>query len=148
GVARTAVALPSHPVPIQFPIGAGAAFSVVVDLVEMKAYEFEEAGDDKTENEVPIPASVKEAVDVARAELGEKVSELDDALMEKFVEGEAITNDEIRKTLRSGVLARRVQPVLCGSALKKKGVRFLLDAIVEYLPSPLDLGGGEGRHPH
>lgn len=141
------VRLDANPVPIQFPIGAGASFIGVVDLVEMKAYEFLEESQGKRVSPVEIPADIAAAVKKAREQLVEKVSEVDDKLMEKFVEGESVSNDEVRAALRVGTLSRRIQPVMCGSALKKKGISFLLDAIVEYLPSPVDIGGIKGKNP-
>ena len=141
------VRLGANPVPIQLPIGSGASFRGVVDLVDRKAYEFLEESQGKQVREIPIPPEMEAAVATAREHLVEKVSEVSDELMEKFVEGEAISDDEIRGALRIGTIRRHLQPVLCGSALKKKGISFLLDAIVAYLPSPLDLGGVKGRHP-
>lgn len=141
------VRLDANPVPIQLPIGAGASFIGVVDLVDLKAYEFLEESEGKRVSEIPIPPEMGALVKKAREFLVEKVSEVDDQLMEKFVEGETVTNDEIRSALRLGTLTRRIQAVLCGSALKKRGVSFLLDAIVDYLPSPLDVGGIKGKDP-
>ncbi|MBL8693480.1 MAG: elongation factor G [Planctomycetes bacterium] len=141
------VRLDANPVPIQLPIGSGAAFTGVVDLVTMKAYEFLEESNGKRVTEQAIPAELADAAKKAREFMVEKVSEVDDELMEKFVEGEPVTIEEIKRALRKGTLTRQLQPVLCGSALKKKGISFLLDAIVEYLPSPLDLGGVKGRNP-
>jgi elongation factor G len=142
------VRLDANPVPIQFPIGSGASFAGVVDLLEMKAYEFLEESEGKRVNEIPVPAELAGEAKKWRDLLVEKVSEVDDQLMEKFVEGETVSTEEIRVALRKGTLERRLQPVLCGSALKKKGIGFLLDAIVELLPSPLDLGGVTGKNPH
>jgi elongation factor G len=142
------VRLDANPVPIQIPIGAGYAFKGVIDLIHRKAYEFAEDTDGRKYNEIPVPAEMADELAKARAYLVEKVSEVDDELMEKFVEGEEVTIDEIKRALRHGTINRHIQPVLCGSALKKKGINFLLDAIVDYLPSPLDIGGVKGRHPH
>ncbi|MFN0206786.1 MAG: elongation factor G [Planctomycetota bacterium] len=142
------VRLDANPVPLQLPIGAGYSFKGVIDLIHRKAYEFTDDSDGRKTTEVPIPAEMADEVKKAREFLVEKVSEVDDQLMEKFVEGEEVTIDEIKSALRLGTLKRHIQPVLCGSALKKKGINFLLDAIVDYLPSPLDIGGIKGRHPH
>ncbi len=141
------VRLGANPVPIQLPIGSEASFRGIVDLVQLKAFEFSEGSEGRLVEEVPIPDEMREAVAKAREFLVEKASEVDDDLMEKFVEGEAVTEEEIVRALRAGTIRRHIQPVLCGSALKKKGVAFLLDAIVAYLPSPLDVGNIKGRNP-
>jgi elongation factor G len=141
------VRLDANPVPIQLPIGSGAAFQGVVDLVTMKAYEFLEESQGRAVSDIPIPEALAATVKAARDYLVEKVSEVDERLMEKFVEGESVTQEEIIDALRKGTLTRQIQPVLCGSALKKKGVSFLLDAVVAYLPSPLDLGGVVAKNP-
>lgn len=130
--------LGAHPVPIQIPIGAAENFAGVIDLLEMKAYSWEEDTKGRTWGEIPIPADHTAKADQARAYMIEKAAECDDALMEKYLSEQPITNDEIKAALRKGTCAIAINPVLCGSALKYKGVQLLLNAVVYYLPSPLD----------
>jgi elongation factor G len=125
-------------VPVQLPIGAEGDFKGVIDLIEQKAYEFEGEHGEKI-NDVPIPDNMKEAVAAARHTLIEKIVENDDALMANYLDGKEIAVEDLKKTLRKAVIAVKIIPVLCGSALKNKGVQFMLDAVVDYLPSPLDV---------
>ena len=133
--------------PIQLPIGAEDKFLGQIDLVEMnaKVYHSEDLGSHY--DVVEIPAEYKAEADHARAELIEKLSETDDELMEKFVHGQAISNDEIKKALRRSTTKNLFVPIMCGSAFKNKGVQLILDAVVDYLPSPLDLPPTHGVHP-
>ncbi|MBT4072007.1 MAG: elongation factor G [Candidatus Magasanikbacteria bacterium] len=125
-------------VPIQLPIGAESEFKGVVDLIEKKAYLFEgEYGQDM--KEIDIPADLTEKVESYRGELLEKVAEADDAVMEKYLAGEELSVEEIKKALRSMVLSNEIYPVMCGSALANVGVQLVLDAVIDFLPSPLDL---------
>ncbi|MEL0591076.1 MAG: elongation factor G [Planktothrix rubescens PR222] len=132
--------LRANAVPIQIPIGSENDFQGLVDLVEMKAYLYND--DDKgTDFEVTdqIPEAVKKIAEEYRVKLVESVSETDDRLMEKYLEGEEPTNEEIRTQLRKGTIAGNIVPLLCGSAFKNKGVQQLLDAVVDYLPAPSEV---------
>ncbi|HMB17295.1 MAG TPA: elongation factor G, partial [Candidatus Paceibacterota bacterium] len=130
--------LTSDAIPIQLPIGAESDFEGVIDLVTNKAYKFEGDHGEKMK-EIDIPENKKEEVKEARKELIEKVAESNEELLEKYLEEEEITIQELRETLRKAVINIDVIPVMCGSALKNKGVQPLLDAIIDYLPAPTDL---------
>jgi len=124
--------------PIQFPMGLEAQFKGVVDVVKLKAYIFkDELG--KEFDEVDIPAEFQAETEKWRAILLEKVADGDDEIMEKFIEGKTISNEEFKAGIRRATIANKFVPVLCGSALKNKGVQLLLDAVEDYLPSPLDV---------
>jgi elongation factor G len=130
--------LTPNAIPIQLPIGTEMDFKGVVDLLENKAYLFEGEHGEKI-NEVPIPDDMKETVAKHRHDLIEKIAENDDAVMSDYLDGKEISLEDLRKTLRKAVIANTIIPVMCGSALKNKGVQFMLDAVVEYLPSPADM---------
>lgn len=124
--------------PLQLPIGLESAFEGIVDLIKMKAYGFEgEHGERIVEKE--IPADMKKTAEEARMKLVEKIAEYDDALMEKYLSDGVLSEDEIRFLVRKATIHNGFVPVLCGSALKNKGVQFMLDAVIDYLPSPVDL---------
>ncbi|KAA0257986.1 elongation factor G [Deferribacter autotrophicus] len=125
------------PLPIFLPIGKENSFKGIVDLVKMKAYIYP---DEPTAEfkEAEIPAEMMDEVENYRTKLVEAVSETDDELIEKYLEGEELTEEEIKKGLREGTIAKRFIPVLCGSAVKNIGSKFLLEAIIDYLPSPLE----------
>jgi len=130
--------LGANPLAMQIPIGLEADFIGMVDLLEEKAVYY----DDETGVEpriAEIPADLKEEAAHRRAELVERIAELDDTLTEKFLEGQAISVDELKAALREGVLGMRMTPVFCGTSLRNKGVQLVLDAVVDYLPSPLDV---------
>jgi elongation factor G len=132
--------LRANAVPIQIPIGSENNFQGLVDLVEMKAYLYND--DDKGTDFLvtdEIPEAVKKIAEEYRVKLVESVSETDDRLMEKYLEGEELTNEEIRTQLRKGTIAGKIVPLLCGSAFKNKGVQQLLDAVVDYLPAPSEV---------
>lgn len=130
--------LGANAVPIQLPIGAEDNFDGIIDLVEMVAYMF--VGDAiKKEEKVEIPAEYKEQAEALRAELVEKVAELDEELMMKYLEGEELTIEEIKTGLRKGTCNVEIFPVVCGSSYKNKGIENILDAIIDYLPSPTDV---------
>ena len=138
--------LGAHPLAMQVPIGSEEKFTGVVDLLTRQAIFFEaELGGQPRYDD--IPANLVDLVEEQRAELVERIAELDDDLMMKYLEGNAITLEELKAALRSGVLANKVNPVYCGSSLKNKGVQPLLDAVVDYLPSPLDVPDVVGTHP-
>ena len=133
-------------VAIQLPIGAENTFSGVIDLIERKAYNFEGENGEKI-IEIPIPDEMKDEVEKTRALMIEKISEHDDALMSKFINGEELTIEEIKKGLRKATVANKVYPVMCGSSLKNKGLQFVIDAACWYLPSPMDLPPVKGKKP-
>jgi len=129
--------LGANPIPMQIPIGFEATFKGVVDLLTMQAVIWE---DDlgKDPHIVEIPEDLKEQARQYRAKMVEKIAELDDELTMKFLEAQEISIDELKLALRKGVLANKTAPVFCGSSLKNKGVQVLLDAVIDYLPSPAD----------
>ena len=132
--------------PIQVPIGSEDSFRGLVDIIEQKAEIYtNDMGTDIKEEEVP--EDLKEIVAQKREELIEAVAECDDELMMKYLEGEEITPDEIRKALRTATCQNKVIPVLCGTAFKNKGIQLLLDAVVNYLPSPTDVEAIKGELP-
>ncbi|MDI3298952.1 MAG: elongation factor G [Bacillota bacterium] len=138
--------LGANPVPVQIPIGAEEGFAGVVDLVREKAiYWVDELGTRMEERE--IPAEWKAQADEWREKLLESVAELDDDLMMKYLDGQPMGEEEIRAALRRGTLELRAVPVLCGAAYRNKGVQTLLDAVLDYLPSPLDLPPVRGVDP-
>jgi elongation factor G len=146
GVASIRDRLGANAVPIQIPIGREDTFQGVIDLVEMKAiYYRDDLG--KQIDVVDIPQELRPEAEQHRTAMVEAVAEMDDELMHKYLEGEELTTDEIRRGLRSGTLTTRIIPVLTGSALKNKGVQPMLDAVVAYLPSPLDVPAIEGIDP-
>ncbi len=140
--------LGATPVAVQIPIGAEDKFQGVVDLIEMKGYIWDVEGDFGMKfKEVEIPADLKDKAAEYRAKMIETAVEADEALMERYLEGGEITNDEIKSALRKGTCALQFNPVLCGTAFKYKGIQKLLDAVVDYLPSPLDIPAITGINP-
>ena len=137
--------LDATPAVVQLPIGAEADFTGVVDLLEMKALVWSEEGLGEKWSVEEIPADLQDAAEIARHDLIDLVSNHDDTVMEKYVHEQEITADDLRAALRHGTVAGRLVPVLCGSAFKNKGVQPLLDAVVEYLPSPVDIPSTKGR---
>lgn len=140
--------LKANAVPIQLPVGQGDIFAGLIDLITMKARMYHEDTLGATFEEVEIPESYKEQANEYRQKLLEAVSDVDDTLLVKFLEGEEITTEEIMKALRQATIEVKIIPVLCGSSFKNKGVQDLLDKVVELLPSPLDIGEVEGHHVH
>src|ERR687884_704054 len=138
--------LGANPVPVQIPIGRESGFRGVVDLLRQKALIFGDKPNDPIQ-EQDIPAELQDEATRRRAEAVEKIVEFDDELLERFFADEEIGVDELKATLRKATIAGRLIPVLCGSALKNKGVRPLLDAVVDYLPSPLDVPAITGSDP-
>jgi len=133
-------------VPVQLNIGLESNFEGVIDLLRMKAFTF---SGDKGEiiNEIPIPQNLLPEAEKYRHELLEKIVETDDALTNRYLEGEEISVEELRKALRKATIESKIVPVFCGSALRNKGVQFLLDGVVDYLPSPADLPPVKGFDP-
>jgi elongation factor G len=139
--------LGAKPVPIQLPIGAEANFKGLIDLVRMKAVVWEDEQLGAKYHDEEIPADLKDAAELARAEMVEACAELDDQAMDDYLNGKELTNETIKKLLRKAVITGAFFPVLCGSAFKNKGVQPLLDAVVDYLPSPLDRPAIKGIDP-
>ncbi len=138
--------LKCHPVPIQLPIGAEDSFKGIIDLMEMKAYIYnDELGNDISV--VDIPADMQEKADQYHAEMVEAIAETNDDLMEKYLEEEELSIDELKKGLRAATIANDLVPVCCGTAYRNKGVQKLLDAIVDYMPSPVDIPPIKGVDP-
>ena len=144
GTIRDRLGAPS--VILQVPIGAETEFAGVIDLVEMKAIVYK---DDKGEDFdiTEIPADLLDVANEYREKMIEKVAECDDALTEKYLEGESISVDELHAAIRKGTISMQIVPVLCGSAYKNKGVQPLLDAVIRYMPSPIDKGAALGTNP-
>ncbi|NEQ50445.1 MAG: GTP-binding protein, partial [Leptolyngbya sp. SIO3F4] len=139
--------LKANAVPIQIPIGAEDQFQGVIDLVKMRAHIYtNDLGTDIEETD--IPSDLQEQAQEYRVLLLEAIAETDDALMEKYLEGEELSNQEIMNAVRQEVTSGNLVPMLCGSAFKNKGVQLLLDAVVDYLPSPLDIPPIQGTLPN
>ncbi len=138
--------LGANPIPMQLPIGTEAAFKGVVDLLAMKAILWE---DDlgKDPKVVEVPADLDAAAEEARHRMLEKIVELDDHLTVKYLEGQEIPVEELKAALRGAVIANKAYPVFCGSSLKNKGVQVMLDAVIDYLPSPADIPSVKGSEP-
>ncbi|MGB9812660.1 MAG: elongation factor G [Thermovenabulum sp.] len=138
--------LGANPVPIQIPIGAEDTFRGIVDLVNEKAYIY--TNDLGTEiQETPIPDEVKDKAEEYREKMIEALADVDEEIMTKYLEGEELTPEEIKSALRRACIAVKAVPVICGSSYRNKGVQLLLDAIVDYLPSPLDIPAVKGINP-
>jgi elongation factor G len=139
--------LGANAVPIQIPIGAESDFQGVVDLLEMKAYVYSSEEGQETELSLEeFPASLRELAKKERIKMLERIAESDDEFLEKYL-NDAFSLEDIKKAIRRATISYRLVPVLCGSALKNKGIQRLLDAIVDYLPSPLDIPPIEGFNP-
>ncbi len=138
--------LGANPIPMQVPIGFESTFKGVVDLLTMQAWVWE---DDlgKEPKTIEIPAELKEKAQEARAKMVEKIAELDDDLTMKFLEAQEISVEELKTALRKGVIANKATPVFCGSSLKNKGVQLMLDAVIDYLPSPADIPSVKATEP-
>ncbi|MBO4503634.1 MAG: elongation factor G [Bacteroidales bacterium] len=140
--------LKAHPLPLQLPIGAEDSFIGLVDLLDMKAYQWSEEDQGNTYGEIPIPEDMADEVETYRTNLVETLAEMDEQLMEKyFADSDSITREELVEAIRKATLERKIQPVLCGSSFKNKGVQKLLDAIVSFLPSPMDMPAINGINP-
>ena len=142
--------LSANAVPIQLPVGEGDMFAGVIDLITMKARMYNEDNQGATWDEIEIPEKLRAKANEYRVKMLEAVADEDDKLLEKYLEGKEISPDEIRIVLRRATLKVSIVPVLCGSSFKNKGVQQLMDAVVEFLPSPLDINTGviHGHHPH
>src|SRR6478736_4658794 len=138
--------LGAHPVPVQLPIGVEADFRGIIDLVTMKAVLYpDELG--KNQEVVDIPDELRAEADAAREHLLEEVSHYDDELVEMILEEQDISPDRLKQAIRKATLQIKLTPVLCGSSFKNKGVQPLLDAVIDFLPSPLDVPPVQGHEP-
>jgi elongation factor G len=136
--------LGANPVPIQLPIGREGEFTGHIDLVTMQGITFKDETKGAKYDVVEIPTDMREQAQAYREKMIEAVAEFDDAVMEKYLNGKELTEDEIRRCIRIGTISRKIYPVLTGAAFKNKGVQHLLDAVVDYLPSPLDIPPVQG----
>jgi elongation factor G len=139
--------LQANPVVIQQPLGVEENFTGVIDLVRMKALVWDDETLGANFRVDEIPADLQEAAAAGRERLMEAISDLDEGLMERYLNGDSISEDEVRRALRAGTLAMKIVPVLCGTAFKNKGVQSLLDAVVDLLPSPADVPPVKGLKP-
>jgi elongation factor G len=139
--------LSAVPIPVQLPIGAEDHFTGVVDLIEERAWFFERTDTPGELREGPIPESMLEQVAGVREEMVERISENDDALLAQYLAGELPTPEELKAGMRRVTIANRAVPVICGSALQSLGVQLMLDAVIDYLPSPNDVLAVTGIHP-
>jgi len=139
--------LHANPIVIQLPLGAQDSFEGVIDVVAERAIIWQDETLGAAFDVLPVPADQAEGLRRAREQLIEGLGEVDDAIMEKYVHGETITSDDLRAALRRATISMRAFPVVCGAAFKNKGVQPLLDAVVSYLPSPLDIPPVEGSDP-
>ena len=140
--------LKGHPVPLQIPIGAETEFKGIVDLIDNKAIIWDDETQGMTYKEIDIPEDLVDTVIEYREKLVESVAEFDDSLLEKFFDNpDAITREELVSAIRKATVAQKITPVLCGSAFKNKGVQTMLDAVMSFMPSPLDVEGIVGVNP-
>jgi len=139
--------LGANPVPLQIPIGKEENFRGIVDLIEMKAIVWDDESLGAKFEEIEIPADLQDEAEVTREAMLEEVCSHDDELMEKYLGGEELTLEEVRSGIRRATCSLQINPVLCGSAFKNKGVQALLDAVVDFMPSPLDVPAIQGLHP-
>ena len=147
GVASIRQKLGAKALPIQLPIGAEGDFAGVIDLVEMRAIIYKDETKGAKFEVADVPAEMRAEAEKAREFILECVAEADDSLMEKYLRGQTLTVAEVKAGIRKGTIAMNFFPVLCGSAFKNKGVQPLLDAVIEYLPSPLDIPAVKGIDP-
>ena len=139
--------LNATPIPVQYPIGAEDQFHGVVDLIEEKAWFFDRAGAPGELREGEVPSAMREQIANVREEMIERVAENDERMLEMFLSGETPSPEEIKAALRRATIANHATPVVCGSALQSLGVQLVLDAVIDYLPSPLDVPPVVGRLP-
>ncbi len=138
--------LGANAIPINLPIGEGDMFVGVIDLIQYNARMYHEDSLGTTFDEIPIPKDLQEIATKYRTQMLEAVSDVDDTLLEKYLNGQEITSDEITAVLRRATIELKIIPVLCGSSFKNKGVQKLLDAVVDFLPSPIDFPELEAHH--
>ncbi|HEY2856614.1 MAG TPA: elongation factor G [Gemmatimonadaceae bacterium] len=140
--------LAKHAYPVQLPVGSGELFTGHIDIIERKQYVFDEDTLGKTFSVVDVPADMTDRVEAARHEVIEHAVTFDEPLMEKYLGGEELTPDEIRQAIRKATVTGKMIPVLCGASFKNKGVQALLDAVIDFLPAPVDIKAIEGHLPH
>ncbi len=138
--------LGANAIPINLPIGEGDIFSGVIDLISFKARMYHDETFGATYDEIEIPEDLMETANKYRTEMLEAVSDVDDTLLEKYLDGQEITEKEVIDVLRKATIELKIIPVLCGSAFKNKGVQKLLDSVVDFLPSPIDFKEIEAHH--
>ena len=138
--------LSANAIPINLPIGEGDMFSGVIDLISFKARMYHEETFGATFDELEIPKDLLEVANKYRTEMLEAVSDVDDTLLEKYLDGKEISEDEIKDVLRRATIELKIIPVLCGSAFKNKGIQKLLDSVIDFLPSPVDFKEIEAHH--
>jgi elongation factor G len=134
--------------PIQLPVGSGELFTGHIDVIARKQYIFDEETLGKTFTVVEVPADMKDAMELARHELIEAAVTHDEQLIEKYLSGEELTDDDIRHAIRAATIGGFITPVLCGASFKNKGVQALLDAVIDFLPAPVDVKAIKGHLPH
>jgi len=139
--------LGAFPIPLQIPIGEGDLFTGLIDLIKMKAVLYNESSLGALFEEAEIPKGLVEKAQKYRTDIFESVAEYDEDLLEKYLEGKDISEAELMAAIRKATIDVKIVPVLCGSAFKNKGVQRLMDAIISYLPSPMDLPPVKGKHP-
>jgi elongation factor G len=138
--------LGANAIPINLPVGQGDMFAGVIDLITLKARMYHEETFGATFDEIDIPQDLLEITNKYRTQMLEAVSDIDDTLLEKYLEGKQISSDEIKEVLRKAAIELKIIPVLCGSAFKNKGIQKLLDAVIDFLPSPADFKEIEAHH--
>ena len=134
--------------PLQLPVGSGELFTGHIDVIERKQFIFDDDSLGKKFTVVDVPADYKDRVEAARHELIEHAVSLDDELMEKYLNGAELSGDEIRRAVRKATVMGKMVPVLCGASFKNKGVQALLDAVIDFLPAPVDVKAIQGHLPH
>ena len=137
--------LKANPILIQIPIGAEENFQGVVDLVKMKAIVWDDASQGTKFTYEDIPAELQASAEEWREKMVEAAAESSEELMDKYLGGEALSEEEIKKALRTRTIAGEIVPMLCGTAFKNKGVQAMLDAVIDYLPSPVDIPPVKGE---
>ena len=142
--------LAANAVPVQLPVGEGEMFAGLIDLITMKARMYDDHDQGLTWEEIEIPEKLRARANEYRVKMLEAVADEDDTLLENYLEGKEISPEEVRTVLRRATIKASIVPVLCGSSFKNKGVQQLMDSVVDFLPSPLDINKGEvhGHHPH
>ena len=140
--------LGANPIPVQIPVGREAEFRGSIDLVTMKAYLYDDETLGAKYVVQDIPSDLVDKANEYREKLLDAVAEFDDQVMEKYLNGQSLTEEEVRRAIRAGTIAMKIIPVLCGSSFKNKGVQQLLDGVVEFLPSPLDIPSVTGLDPN
>src|SRR5215210_1451974 len=140
--------LSKHAFPLQLPLGSGELFTGHIDVIARKQYIFDDETLGKTFDVVDVPEEFKEAVEQARHEVIEAAVTHHDRLIEKYLGGETLSEEEIREAIRAATIGGHIVPVLCGASFKNKGVQALLDAVIDYLPAPVDVKAIQGHLPH